>query len=84
MARLLCVGALAFVLGNVFAASCLKAGAQSEEVASAIHTAAVTYGVSEPWLRQIAFCESRFLPGVTSRGGHAGLFQFSRSTYRWM
>jgi soluble lytic murein transglycosylase-like protein len=61
-----------------------KAEAQSAEVAGAIHAAAVTYGVSEPWLRRLAYCESRFSPWVTSRGGHAGLFQYAAGTWRWM
>jgi hypothetical protein len=84
MARLLCVGALAFVLGNVFAASCLKAGAQSEEVTYALHHAAVTYGVSEQCLVNIARRETggTFWPWVTNqRSGAAGLMQYLRSTW---
>lgn len=73
-----------FALGSYLTLSCAPTRAQSEEVAGAIHQAAVTYGVSEPWLRRIAYCESRYTPWVTSRGGHMGLFQYAPSTYRWM
>jgi soluble lytic murein transglycosylase-like protein len=56
-------------------------------VAGAIHEAAITYGVSEPWLRRIAYCESRYTPWVTSRGGHMGLYQYAPRTWatfsRW-
>jgi len=80
-----CLGFVAgVVLASWIALSCTSTRAQSAEVAGAIHEAAVTYGVSEPWMRRIAWCESRFSPGVTSRGGHMGLFQFSGPTYRWM
>jgi hypothetical protein len=84
--RLLTVGLLCivFLAGFFTALSCATARAQSPEVADAIHQAAATYDVSEPWMRRIAFCESRFTPWVTSRGGHAGLFQYAPSTYRWM
>lgn len=80
-----------FVAGTVLASyislSCADGHAQSAEVADAIHTAAVEYGVSEPWLRRIAWCESRFSPWVTSRGGHMGLYQYAAPTWatfsRW-
>jgi len=84
MARLTAVGLLSFVLGVGWAHGCLHAGAQSPEVAEAIADAARTYGVSEGWLRRIARCESGFRPGVTSRGGHAGLYQFAWPTWAWM
>ena len=58
--------------------------AQSAEVAAAIHEASVANGVSEGWLRRIAYCESRYTPWVTSRGGHMGLFQYAQGTWRWM
>jgi transglycosylase-like protein with SLT domain len=79
---------LGFVAGSVLASfvalSCGVSGAQSEEVAQAIHQAAERHGVSEAWLRRVAFCESRFVPWVTSRGGHMGLFQFSAGTWATM
>lgn len=84
MAKLLCVGALSFCLGVTWAHGCLRAGAQSAEVATALRHAAAEYGVSESWLRRVSWCESRWTPGITSRGGHAGLFQFAPATYRWM
>jgi soluble lytic murein transglycosylase-like protein len=75
---------LAFLAGVLFGVSlsARPARAQSAEVAEAIHEASATYGVSERWMRSIAWCESRFSPGVTSRGGHAGLYQYSWSTWR--
>ena len=74
-------------LATYVSVSCAPTQAQSEEVAGAIHQAAVTYGVSEGWMRRIAYCESRYTPWVTSRGGHMGLFQYSPGTWttfsRW-
>ena len=79
---------LGFLAGAALASwltlSCASGNAQSEEVAAAIQEAATTYGVSEAWLRRIAWCESRFTPSVTSRGGHMGLFQYAPRTYAWM
>jgi len=76
-----------FALGSYLTLSCAPTRAQSEEVAGAIHEAAITYGVSEPWLRRIAYCESRYTPWVTSRGGHMGLYQYAPRTWatfsRW-
>jgi hypothetical protein len=69
-------------LATYVAVSCAPTQAQSEEVAGAIHQAAVTYGVSEGWMRRIAYCESRYTPWVTSRGGHMGLFQYAPQTWR--
>ncbi len=60
------------------------AGAQSQEVADAIQGAAVGRGVSEAYLRKVAYCESRYLPWATSRGGHRGLYQFADGTWAWM
>jgi soluble lytic murein transglycosylase-like protein len=71
-------------LGCVWGASFTAGNAQSVEVAEAIHQAAVDHGVSEQWLLSVAACESRYQPWVTSRGGHAGLYQFSAATWRWM
>lgn len=86
MTRLLTVGLLAFVLGMGFAHQCQRAGAQSQEVESAMHSAAVTHGVSEGWLRRVAWCESRWRPWVdnTQGSGAQGLFQFMPRTWRWM
>lgn len=83
--------ALAFLLGmlsGLYLTTTIQEGhAQSPEVASAIHTAAIRHGVSEPWLRQIAWCESRFSSWATSHGGHQGLFQYAPGTWvtfsRW-
>lgn len=79
---------LGFAAGAALASwctlSCAPGHAQSAEVAAAMHEAATTYGVSEAWLRKIAYCESRYTPWVTSRGGHAGLYQYAATTWRWM
>ena len=79
---------LGFTAGSVLASyvtlSCGTASSQSQEVAQAIHQAASEYGVSEAWLLRVAACESRFVPWVTSRGGHRGLFQFADRTFAWM
>lgn len=79
---------LGFIAGSVLASyitlTCGTGTAQSAEVASAIHQAAAEYGVSERWMLTIARCESSYLPWVTSRGGHMGLYQYAASTYRWM
>ena len=78
--------AMGFLAGSVFASyltlSCGTASSQSQEVASAIHQAASEYGVSEAWMLRIARCESRYLPWVTSRGGHMGLYQYAPQTWR--
>jgi Transglycosylase SLT domain len=80
--------ALGFLAGSVLASwitlSCATSGAQSPEVAAALTSAAQTHGVSEGWLRRITFCESRWQPWVTSRGGHMGIAQFSARTWNWM
>ena len=80
--------AMGFVAGAVLASyltlSCAVGHTQSPEVAAAIHQAASTYGVSEAWMRKIARCESSYLPWVTSRGGHMGLYQYARRTWDWM
>lgn len=76
--------AVGFAFGVAWATGCLRAGAQSVEVADALHQAAVNRDVSESWLRRITWCESRWVPGATSRGGHMGLAQFSAPTWRWM
>ena len=81
---------LGFIAGSVLASyvtlTCGTGTAQSAEVASAIHQAAAEYGVSEGWLRR-AYCESRFVPWATSRGGHMGLYQYAHRTWlafsRW-
>ena len=77
-----------FVAGAALASwltlSCAGGNAQTEEVADALHQAAVGRNVSEAWLRRITWCESRWTPWVTSRGGHMGLAQFAGPTWRWM
>ena len=79
---------LGFAAGCVLASwltlSCADTLAQSPEVRAAIHQAAARHGVSERWLRDVSWCESRYLPWVTSRGGHRGLFQFADQTWAWM
>ena len=79
---------LGFLAGAALASyltlSCAPGNAQSEEVADAIHQAAVARNVSEAWLRRVTWCESRWSPWVTSRGGHMGLAQFAGPTWRWM
>ena len=58
--------------------------AQALDVQDAIHQAAINRNVSEAWLRRITWCESRYQPWVTSRGGHMGLAQFAPRTWYWM
>jgi soluble lytic murein transglycosylase-like protein len=72
------------VLASYVALSCGPTQAQSQEVATAIAVAAERHGVSEAWLRRVSWCESRWTPWVTSRGGHRGLFQFADRTWGWM
>jgi hypothetical protein len=48
-----------------------------------IRAAAARYGVSAATMLRISKCESGLRPWVTSPGGHMGLFQFSRQTWRW-
>ena len=74
-----CAGA---VLASWLTLSCAVGHTQSPEVSAAIHQAASTYGVSEAWMRRIARCESSYLPWVTSRGGHMGLYQYAPQTWR--
>jgi soluble lytic murein transglycosylase-like protein len=81
--------AMGFVAGAVLASyvalSCAPTRAQSPEVQAAIHQASVRHGVSEAWLRRVAYCESRFLPWArNTRSGAAGLFQFMPRTWAWM
>ena len=79
---------LGFIAGSVLASYvALSSGptqAQTEEVATAIAVAAERHGVSEAWLRRVSWCESRWTPWVTSRGGHRGLFQFADRTWTSM
>lgn len=80
--------ALGFVagvaVGCYLTLSCQPTRAQSAEVAEAIEHAGAEYGVSPAWLRRITWCESRYLPWVTSRGGHMGIAQFSARTWQFM
>ena len=79
---------LGFIAGSVLASwvtlSCATSYGQSSEVAAALSSAAQTYGVSEGWMRKITWCESRWQPWVTSRGGHMGIAQFAPRTWNWM
>jgi len=73
------------LLAGMYAGAVIREGhAQSAEVAAALSNASEHYGVSEAWLRRVTWCESRWTPGVTSRGGHMGIAQFSAPTWRWM
>lgn len=86
-ARVCVLVAIGFVVGYVGGCVGMAATdghAQSPEVAAAISAAAQEHGVSESWLRRVAWCESRYQPWVTSRSGHAGLYQFGWATWRWM
>ena len=78
---------LGFLAGAALASwltlSCAPGRAQSEEVAGAIHAAAVTYGVSEGRLRCLAWRESRFWPGAYNAAGYHGLYQFDWPTWRY-
>jgi soluble lytic murein transglycosylase-like protein len=62
------------------------AGAQSPEVQEALVSASDAYGVPYTTLARVAWCESRFVPGVDNfqGSGARGLFQFMPGTYRWM
>jgi hypothetical protein len=79
-----------FVAGFALAAwvilSTHFAGAQSPEVAGAIQRAAAAYGASEGQLLRVAWCESRYRPGVDNAQGSGarGLFQFMDRTWVWM
>lgn len=79
--------AAAFVAGMA-CGGLVRAGlglTQSEEVTQAIHVAAQRHGVSEAWLRRVAWCESRYVPWArNARSGAAGLFQFMPRTWAWM
>lgn len=72
------------LLGLYLGAVIVEGHAQSDEVSAALANASEHYGVSESWLRRITWCESRWTPWVTSRGGHMGIAQFSGPTWRWM
>jgi hypothetical protein len=79
-----CWGLLAgFALGSYVTLSCGPTQAQSEEVAGAIHEAAVTYGVPEGRLRCLAWRESRFWAGAYNAAGYHGLYQFDWPTWRY-
>lgn len=79
---------LGFIAGSVLATyltlSCTPTRAQSAEVSDAIHRAAVWHGVSEGWLKRVAWCESKYFPLARGRAGEMGLFQFQWRTWRWM
>ena len=79
---------LGFTAGAVLASwltlSCSGALAQSREVSAAIHSASLRWGVSEPWLLRVAYCESRYLPWARGRAGEMGLYQYLPATWRWM
>lgn len=80
--------AMGFAAGAALASwltlSCAVGHTQTPEVSVAISQAAERHGVSEGWMRRILWCESRFTPWVTSRGGHMGIAQFAPRTWQWM
>ena len=47
-----------------------------------ITEAARRYGVDPQRMLRVAWCESKYQPGATSRGGHRGIFQFDGPTWR--
>lgn len=50
-------------------------------VPACISRAAARWHVSEPYMRAIAWCESRFQAGAVEPSGHYGVFQFDRPTF---
>ena len=58
----------------------MKRCAQHRPV-SCIHRAALHRHVSFPWLKAVAYCESKFQVYARNPSGAAGLFQFMPSTF---
>jgi soluble lytic murein transglycosylase-like protein len=56
--------------------------AQPEDVPTTIADAARRWGVDPQRMLRVAWCESKYLPTATSRGGHRGIFQFDGATWR--
>lgn len=56
--------------------------ASGGDVPGMIWAAARRYGLDAERMRRIAFCESKYQPGATSRGGHRGIFQFDAQTWQ--
>jgi soluble lytic murein transglycosylase-like protein len=52
------------------------------DVPTTITDAARRYGVDPQRMLRVAWCESKYQPGATSRGGHRGIFQFDGPTWR--
>jgi soluble lytic murein transglycosylase-like protein len=54
------------------------------DVRALIVAAARRWNLDEQVLLRIAWCESRFDPDATGRGGTAGVFQFIPRTWAWV
>lgn len=54
----------------------------SGDVPGMIWAAARRYGLDAERMRRIAWCESKYQPGVTSRGGHRGVFQWEAASWQ--
>src|SRR4051812_49448561 len=72
----------ALVLWGVGGISPPTAAAQQRDVLAAIDGAARRWGVTPRFMRCLAARESAFRPGVTSRAGAMGLYQFTATTWR--
>jgi soluble lytic murein transglycosylase-like protein len=72
----------ALVLWGVGGLSPPTAAAQQRDVLAAIDGAARRWGVTPRFMRCLAARESSFRPGVTSRAGAMGLYQFTATTWR--
>jgi len=82
MSRIVVSLAAALVLCGVGGASPPTASAQQADILAAIDGAARRWGLTPRFLRCLAACESAFRPGVTSRAGAMGLYQFTAATWR--
>jgi len=80
MSRIVVSLAAALVLCGVGGASPPTASAQQADILAAIDGAARRWGLTPRFLRCLAACESAFRPGVTSRAGAMGLYQFTART----
>ena len=78
------VGAVvaALVLGGMGWSSPPAAAAQQPDVLAVIDAAARRWGVTPRFMRCLAARESAYRPGVTSRAGAMGLYQFTAKTWR--
>ena len=82
MSRIVVSLAAALVLCGVGGASPPTASAQQADILAAIDGAARRWGLTPRFLRCLAACESAFRPGVTSRAGAMGLYQFTARTWQ--